>query len=276
LKLDNGGSISISYHGVTDRFAIALGIEVEEKKLDVDFGGYIPANPPSRPKPVIWLDSDDTDIEHRNFTYFHEISHHLIREDDEIYAFLNTIADRNDDLISLEERFANIGAAEFLVPSTEVSNLVFEKGFSISLLPELDSIFPASKPAISIQLAQCAPHRCFVVVCEFGNPPRNQPLQEGLIQNVEFQTPHLFVRYATNSPSQDKYSIASYTTIPQDHLLSKVYETHQKSKGKDRIPFRSGKMWTVDCEAIYYKGRVYASFNITHPLPSSFLQPSLF
>ena len=43
------------YQGVNDSYAKYLGIKVEEKKLDFDYGGYIPANPPSRPKPIFGL-----------------------------------------------------------------------------------------------------------------------------------------------------------------------------------------------------------------------------
>ncbi len=276
IKAQCDGLNPLSYQGVNDSFAKILGIIVEEKKLDFDYGGYIPANPPSRPEPLIWIDPDVADSEHRNFTYFHEITHHIIREDNELYSFLNEIADRNEDLTALEDRFANIGAAEFLIPSSSITTVLSEKGFSISLLPDLDKLFPASKPAIAIQLAQCASHKCFVVVCEYGIPPKSHSSQAALLPNLPTQIPQLFIRYSSNSPSQDKYTIATFTTIPVDHLLSKVFETHQYFKGKDRIPFRSGTKWFVDCEAIYFKGRVYATFNVTQPPPSSSLQPSLF
>ena len=276
IKAQCNGVNPPSYQGVNDSFAKILGIKVEEKKLDFDYGGYIPANPPSRPEPIIWIDPDVADYEHRNFTYFHEITHHIIREDNELYSFLNAIADRNEDMTALDDRFANIGAAEFLIPACLVSPVISEKGFSISLLPDLDLQFPASKPAIAIQLAQCASHKCFVIVCEYGVPSTPQSSQVALLPQLPNHIPQLFVRYSSKSPSQDKYTIAKFTTIPVDHLLYKAFETHQNSKGKDRIPFRSGAKWFVDCEAIYYKGRVYAAFNVTQPSSPSTLQPSLF
>ena len=276
IKAQCDGLNPLSYQGVNDSFAKILGIKIEEKKLDFEYGGYIPANPPSRPEPLIWIDPDEADSEHRNFTYFHEITHHIIREDNELYSFLNDIADRNEDLTALEDRFANIGAAEFLIPSDFILTVISEKGFGISLLPELDRQFPASKPAIAIQLAQCASHKCFVVVCNYGVPPNPQLSQVALLPHLQNQLPQLYVQYSSTSPSQDKYNIAKFTLIPADHILYKVFETHHSSKGKDRIPFRSGTKWLVDCEAIYFKGRVFASFNVTQPPPSSSLQPSLF
>lgn len=276
IKAQCNGLNPPSYQGVNDSYAEYLGIKVEEKKLDFDYGGYIPANPPSRHQPIIWIDPDGADSEHQNFTYFHEITHHIIREDNDLYSFLNQIADRNEDLSALEDRFANIGAAELIIPSDFISTVISEKGFSISLLPELDHQFPASKPAIAIQLAQCSSHKCFVVVCNYGIRLNSQVPQAALLPHQPNQLPHLFVQYSTKSPSQEKYTIAKFTTIPVNHLLYKVFETRQSSKGKDRIPFRSGTEWLVDCDAIYFKGRVYAAFNVTQPPPSSTLQPSLF
>lgn len=276
LKSECNGVNPPRYEGVDDPFARYLNIGIEEKKLDFDFGGYIPANPPARPKPIIWIDPDAADIEHQNFTYFHEVTHHIIREDNEIYSFLNQIADRNEDLSALEDRFANIGAAEFIIPSNLISGVLSERGFSISLISELDKQFPASKPAIAIQLAQCSSHKCFIVVCSYGIRPVSHLPQEALLPNLPNQPPQLFVQFSTKSPSQEKYSIAKFTAIPPDHLLYKVFETRTASKGRERIPFRSGTEWLVDCEAIYFRGRVYASFNITQPPPSASLQPSLF
>lgn len=276
LKSECDGVNPPRYEGVNDPYARYLSIDIEEKKLDFDFGGYIPANPPTRPKPKIWIDTDAADIEHQNFTYFHEVTHHIIREDNEIYSFLNQIADRNEDLSALEDRFANIGAAEFIIPSNLISGVLSERGFSISLISELDKQFPASKPAIAIQLAQCSSHKCFIVVCSYGLRPVSQSPQETLLPNLPNQPPQLFVQFSTKSPSQEKYSIAKFTAIPPDHLLYKVYETRTGSKGRERIPFRSGTEWLVDCEAIYFKGRVYAAFNITQPPPPASLQPSLF
>jgi len=159
------------YSGIDDPLAKSLGIKVEEHPLQFDYGAYIPAEPPRRPNPIILLDPSSADPEHLNFSYFHEISHHLIRNDGELYGFLNDLTYRNEDFDNLIDRFANIGAAEFLIPSEDMFSELRTRSFSIQLLPELDQKFPASKPAIAIQLAQCAPHRCFVLVCQFGLLP---------------------------------------------------------------------------------------------------------
>ncbi|BBB47413.1 ImmA/IrrE family metallo-endopeptidase [Pelolinea submarina] len=260
------------YGGENDLCAKNLGIKVEEKKMDYDFAGYLPANSQNRPQPIIWIDPADLDLEHKNFTFFHEISHHLIREDAELYSFLNQIADRNQDLRMLEDRFADIGAAEFLIPSRVVSEFIAEKGFSMSLLPELDIIFPASKPAITIQLAQCAAHKCFIIICANN---RSDSINSSTLSN-ENNVPRLYIQYSSKSPSQEKYFVAKNTLIPLDHVINKVYISRTDIKSRDRIPFRTKTEWVTDCDAIYYEGRVFASFNIEQPSQSRELQPSLF
>jgi hypothetical protein len=250
------------YQGVRDPLAVGLGIDLEERKSDFDYGGYLPADPPLRPKPKIFIDPTDTDHDHLNFTYFHEISHHLLRSDGDLYSFLSDLAVQNRDFDKLVDNFADIGSAEFLIPCDRIFSILHDKGFSVRLVPELDAIFPASKPAIVIQLAQCTSHKCFVVICKYGLPPRSvsQTINHSLGSDPY---PHLFVEYSSQSPSQDRYGIARYTSIPEDHLISSVYQCQGYAKGIDRIPLRSGKVWTTECEALFLKGKVYAAFNLS-------------
>jgi len=98
----------------------------------------------------------------------------------------------------------------------------------------------------------------------------------GIIEQNESK-PKLYVQYASNSPSQDKYSIGKYSLIPEGHLLFTAYKQQKFLTGRDYIPFKNlNKNWIVNCEALYYKGKVYGAFNITLPPPVSTLQPSLF
>jgi hypothetical protein len=275
-KSDMGGHNLTGYQGPEDPLAKHFGIKIEERSLTFDFGNYIAANPPSRPTPMIILDTQAAGDVHLNFTYYHEISHHIIRQDGDLYSFLDGIATQKSDFIAVIDRFANIGAAEFLIPSEDLSLLLYERGFSIQLIPELDQQYPASKPAIAIQLAQCASHPCFVVLCEYGQIPDNNSAQRNLVDVPYGNPPKLYVRYSSNSPSQEKYSIAKYSVIPQNHILNLAFQNQQFIKGRDRIPFKSGNGWDVDCEAMFYKGRVYGVFNISRPTPPSSQQPSLF
>lgn len=264
------------YRGINDPLGILLDVKIKEQKLYGEYGWYLNTSPDTD-KPTIVLDTTSSDEERLNFTFFHEIVHHLIRSDNDIYAFIDEIATKNDDLKSIKERLANIGAAEFLLPGTDVKDVINKNSFSVKLILELDKKYPASKPAIAIQLARQAIHKCFVIVCEYGPIPIKNPNQPELIrQEPVAETNYLYIRYAASSPT-NKYSIGSYAIIPKNHILNDIYKNRLPfAKGKDTIPFRSRTDWSIPCEGVFYKGKVYAVFNIESPPPPTSLQPELF
>lgn len=275
------GDISIKptyrYSGINDPISRLLGFDIKEQKLDGEYGLYI-NNPPGGDKPLVVIDPNSSNEERLNFTYFHEVSHHLIRADNELYGFLDRIATQNNDLKSLKEKFANIGAAEFLLPTEDVKEFIGRNSFSIKLLLELDKKYPASKPAIAIQLARNATHKCFVVICEYGPIPSKNKQQIRLPAEIDNNVDgnYLHVSYSASSPSNE-YSIGKYTIIPKNHMLRSIFE--QKNpylKGTDLIPFKGKTEWLVQCEGLYHKDKVYAVFNRDSPPPPSHLQPELF
>jgi len=264
------------YSGINDPLGILLDIKIKEQKLYGEYGWYLNESPDTG-KPTVVLDTTSSDEERLNFTFFHEIVHHLIRSDNEIYAFIDKVATQNDDLKNIKERLANIGAAEFLLPGKDIKDAINKNSFSIKLILELDKKYPASKPAIAIQLARQAIHKCFVIVCEYGPIPNKDTKQPELIKQERVsETNYLHIRYAASSPTNN-YSIGSYAIIPKSHILNDIYKNKLPlAKGKDIIPFRSGTDWSVPCEGIFYKGKVYAVFNIESPPPPASLQPELF
>jgi hypothetical protein len=239
-----------------------LGIEVEERYGLSDEGLYLPGD-----KPQIALDSSIAYPERRNFTFFHEVTHHLIRNDGELYGFLDDHSAY--DLKSTLESYCNIGAAEFLIPYADVKETIKSKGFSMQLLKDLDEAYPASRPAIAIQMAQCATHQCVIVVCEPGRLPDESGTRLPIDLGFESKTV-LLVRYASVSPSF-KYRCGSGAVIPAHHLIAHAFAEKQSVTGVADIPFRNGTKWSVDCEAFYFESRVYAAFNVTRP--QSKLQP---
>lgn len=246
------------YLGVDDPVAAHLKVVVREQTISFGDGGqYLPRNPPE-----IVIDPATGNHERLNFTFFHEISHHLIREDDELYGFLHDHCP--GDLRPTLEHYCNIGAAEFLVPADSVRRIIQERGFAIELINHLDEVFPASKPAVAIQLAQCAAHSCVVVVCEYGVIPR-QNRDQAYFANIRDATqPQLYVRYSSGSPAY-KYNTGRFIPIPKGHIIASAYEAQGLVKGRGNIPVHSGKAWPNDCEAYYYQGNVYAVFNVTSP-----------
>ena len=258
VKENMGQEFSPQYSGVNDPVAKHLKIEVRERKIQYGYGGmYMPGE-----LPRIAIDPTSGEQERLNFTYFHEVSHHLIRQDGELYGFLDDHS--LQDLHPTLEHYCNIGAAEFLIPEADIREIVNNQGFSIALIRVLDTMFPASKPAIAIQLAQCASHQCIVLVCDYGVVPQRGKRQtelSGMPKDVRSQ---LFVQYSSSSPSC-KYKTGRFILVPKDHCLSGIYESQIFMKGHGNIPFRSGTKWSVDCEGFFYKGKVYAVFHITDP-----------
>ena len=260
------------YSGIDDPIAKHLGLEVREVALDFDEGQYIPD------RRLIVLDPHVNDSDRLNFTFFHEVSHHLIREDAHLYSFLHEYAQGNQELKRVVETYCNFGAAEFMIPMQDLRHFLTNHGFSIAHIERLEEIYPASKIAIAIQMAHCATHQCHIVVCKYGLPPRRKEAQapSNLLFENSQDSPGLYVCYTAQSPSITKYSIARHTRIPKEHIIAIAY--HQKSHltGRDTIPFRSRKRWEVDCEAYCLKGKVYAVFNVTAPLAHSSQQLGLF
>lgn len=142
--------------GTDDPIAKHFGITVKEGRLFRRDGMYHP-DPPR-----IIIDPSSRSQERVNFSYFHEVSHHLVRHDRELYSFINDYYSSDKELELTIEAYCNMGAAEFLVPASDVRAAIKAKGFSVQLLPQLDQDYPASKPAIAIQLAECASHKCIV------------------------------------------------------------------------------------------------------------------
>lgn len=213
-----------------------------------------------------------TSGERRNFTFYHELVHHLIRQEDQLYSYIHETYSKPRQFEGVIELLCNIGAAELLVPHEQVRTLIDEEGFTLRHLPRLCTDRNASGPATLIQLIQCAPHRCYGVVCDFGYPPLSMAQsQRTFVQQTT--TPRLYILYATWSPSA-QYSISRFTIIPEDHILFQAFRGQEHLRGDDRIPFRSGKVWKVQSEAMFFRGKCYGIFNVGDPPNPN--QPHLF
>jgi Zn-dependent peptidase ImmA (M78 family) len=210
--------------------------------------------------------------ERRQFTLYHELVHHLIRQDDDLYSYLHDAYQNTSDFDRVIELICNIGAAEIILPREIVRNLVDQKGLSLSLLPEICHSKTVSGPAALIQLIQYAPHQCYGVVCERGEMiSAKKSSQQAFLPKTDSNV--LYILYAIWSPSV-KYSLARYTTITSGHLLSQHADSQNLIKGTDRIPFRSGTDWQVPCEVISFRNKVYGLFHVSQPPNPQ--QPRLF
>ena len=235
-----------------------FGLQINEDDLPIDQdGAYIES------ESKIIININITSSERRQFTLYHELVHHLIRNDSNLYSYLHDAYRETKQFDKTIEIICNVGAAEFILPRDSVRELIVNKGFSVELVPQLCKTQNVSGPAALIQLVQCAPNHCYGVVCEYGFPPSSGDVnQQTFIRPTQVKT--LYILYVIWSPSA-RYSISRFTSIPTDHLLMQALSEEQLIKGKDRIPFRSGKEWRVPCQALLFRNQVYGIFNVTQP-----------
>ena len=164
------------------------------------------------------------------------------------------------------ERLCNIGAAEFLMPREEFTELYKEKGFNVELIPSAANLFGSSAIATTIQLAQVAPNSCITAVCEYGLMPNETAPSQGHLFDEEDRTPKpkLHVVYSASSPAT-KYWLARNTNIPNDHLIHQAFLEAQHLEEESYVPFRSSKKMPCSCEALPDGDRVYVLFHLTTP-----------
>jgi len=259
-------------HGLPKNPAISdieshFGLHVRHESLPVDKdGAYIEADS------KIIVNNRIKSKERRQFTLYHELVHYLIRLDDDLYSYLHDAYSDSDDFDRTIETLCNIGAAELIIPRQDVRDLIEKKGFSLGILAQICELGPISGPSALIQLVECAPNKCYGVVCENG------PLTSSInVNQAAFVDPEpasgLYIIYAAWSPSV-QYLLARFTRIAKDHLLFRALSSPGIVKGIARIPFRSGANWQVPCEVCLFRDNIYGLFHITAPPNTQ--QPKLF
>ena len=248
-----------------DEICSSLGLNVVEDVLPGGQEGmYV------EKEKTIFIDSRMQNEERKRFTQFHEITHFLLKQDEDLISELDAYINSQGDGYSqqLEEYLCNVGAAEFLMPSKEFVTLYEERGFNVQLILFAADYFESSTIAATIQLAQVARNKCIAVVCENGVVPNaSAPSQASLFTtgNQYHNKSKLHVIYSASSPAASDRWLAKYTIFPDDHLINQAFRQSKMLKDDSEIPFPS---WTefCPCEALPYKNRVYALFHLS-PLP---------
>ena len=245
-----------------DEIRTALKLDVKEEKLPPTIDGMIEEE-------TIIINSAIHNNERKEFTRFHEVMHYLIKAEEDLISELHELpSNQNGEYDRQIEQLCNIGAAEFLMPSEQFSELYKKLGFNINAIPLASSHFGASAIATTIQLAQLAPNSCISAICEYGMLPDNTPSTHGNFlreENVSFN-PTLHVAYAASSPST-KYLLAKNTRIPDGHLIHQAFSKFEAFEERSYIPFPSGKKMPCYCEALRDKDRdrIFVIFHLTPP-----------
>ena len=135
-EIDQANLVIDDFQGISDKYDIKF--QWPDMPLDTD-GHYL------KEVRIISLNQRITHSEHRNFSFCHEFTHDRIECDDDlrevIHEFTYETSDQDEE--RLMERLCNIGAAELLIPSDELSKVIDRHGLSTGLIPELCGRFNA-------------------------------------------------------------------------------------------------------------------------------------
>jgi len=236
-----------------ERLSSSLGLFVHLAQQDSPIQGASVDN-------VVVLSSTGRSLGRQVFTFYHEILHHLIRRNEELYSSLHDHYEDEEEFRNANERLANIGAAEFMLPRQSIVEASHRYGYSLELLPHFLGSTRVSPTAVCVQLALSAPHRCIGLVARpsgNGTPSRLSP--RGVPDRA------LITEVAVSSGTM-KYRVGRNISISRGHLLHRVMLGDERTitSGKARIPFRN-TVWEADCEAIRIHGQVFALFHVDPP-----------
>ena len=245
-----------------DEICSGLGLIVKEGVFRLGTDG-------SQSGKTIILNSRIKNKERKRFTAFHEVMHYLIGNDDYLISILNELTySQMGEYDRQLEKFCNIGAAEFLMPSKEFRKLYEQKGFNVEMILYAAHHFKSSTIAATIQLAQVAPNKCITAICEFATNGSISPETNLFNEKYCSTKRRLHVTYSAISPTA-KYPLAKNTVIPNDHLIYDAFLEDKAVEGKSWVPFRSGKNMPCHCEALADGDRVYVLFHLNLPRTST-------
>ena len=252
LAIDNFEGISREYK---------IKFQWQDMSLDTD-GHYL------KGMRIITLNRRITHPERRNFSFCHELTHDRIECDDElreiIHEFTYEMSEQDEE--RLMERLCNIGAAELLIPSEEVREIIDQRGLSTELIPELCERFNASSLAVAFKMVSTALHTCYLFIAEKRGivADKNQPILFKVKSNRNW---HLWIIYSGSSPAA-QYTMGRNYSVSSGHLMYRAIDSDgEVVQGIDDIPRRNSKnhRWEVKCDCLAYKGWVFGFFHETQP-----------
>ncbi len=220
---------------------------------------------------IIVLNNKITYQPRKTFTIFHEITHKLIADNEEISKYLTELFLNKPSYQSHDytELLCNIGAAEFLIPSSTIKDDFVNNGFSISSFQFLKNKYNASAQAFVIKFARSSPVDCVCLSCiyeDIEEPPNEE--QNKLIEIEEKITPKCHIEFWSKSKNF-KYLLKKNTIIPNDHLIKFCLDSKQTLSDKTFFPFASGKKMPCYGECFYENGRIFSILYKDDPINSN-------
>jgi Zn-dependent peptidase ImmA (M78 family) len=258
-EIDEAGFAPDDFEGIAQKYGITLRWAALSNNNP---GCYIP-----KERKII-LNPHVHNLERLNFTFYHELMHDRIEHDDEL---LSLLADAY--IVSYDttiERLCNAGAAELLMPSADMQEMIHQYGFSTQIIPALCGRYNASSIAVAFHMIFTATHKCYLVIAEPDYIISDNLPMLADTKPVEAQL-KLIMSHTAASPST-RYSIKRGQIVSSDHPIFTAWEQKAKIVCRARIPFSTGKGWEMDFDALYFKSKIFAIFNESYPSSNDQMQ----
>ena len=238
-----GGSLPSSRRQVAEGLGVGFH---EDSTIGKHVGMYDYLGPTIIINPSQWKDRVE-------FTFYHEITHHLLEVDGSLISYLQDHVQDSDSHDRTIERACNVGAAEFLIPHHSVRTLAEQSNWDAELIRCVHGSFGASWIASLLQIASIAPHECIAVVCGIaeGSRSSNEAIRGEL--NRPGASPVVLHSLSSNSM---KYWLARGAQLPADHPLFSSWTEGIDIDEHGYIPYRSGKRQPCRCVGLRRSGIV--------------------
>lgn len=193
------------------------------------------------------------------FTLFHELLHILIDEDGEVISqLLDHFYHRSDDERDrVLENLCNMGAAEFMMPASEFSEIMRTGEWRLSAIVAASERFEASVIACGFQFAHHNPDTCIVVICEEGVVRRKEV--SATLLEVESAETCLHVAYTAYHPDE-KYQMCRLVPVPSDHPIQHVWINNTSMVAEAPGFFSRPKAWKITCDIVRIGNRVFTAY----------------
>jgi len=194
--------------------------------------------------------------------------HDRIEHDDELLSLLADAYLASYD--TTIERLCNAGAAELLMPSADMQEMVRQYGFSTQIIPALCGRYNASSIAVAFHMIFTATHKCYLVIAE---PDYIIPDKLTMLADTKPAEAQLkLIMIYTAASSSTKYSIKRGQIVSSDHPIFTAWEQKDNIACRARIPFSTGKGWEMDFDALYFTSKIFAVFNESYPSSNDQMQ----
>ncbi|WP_119072002.1 ImmA/IrrE family metallo-endopeptidase [Aggregatilinea lenta] len=259
-ELDEAGLSPDDFCGIARRYSVEL---TWDSLPDDNPGCYV------KERKRIVLDPSAQSPERLNFTFFHELMHDRIEHNDNMLSMLADAYVSSDEIVM--ERLCNAGAAELLIPTADLRKTLQECEFSTGCIPVLCERYSASSIAVAFKMISAVSHNCFLVIAEprFVAPENNGVPMLLEAPAVDGQC-KLLIIYSATSPGMRKYSIKIGQQVASDHpMYDALGQNGQIVQGQAKIPFASGRPWSVKFDALFYRSKVFAFFHVSSPVSAN-------